>query len=153
MAAGNKRRHHAPHIAARDYGHKAALGARAQDAGREHNKRHRRYGDVGGVAVQVRDAVDVAGESQYGEHEHGQGEVLRDPEAMAGPPVQVQQQAADQDEVQRGIESHPVRETGRGGFRGEPPGEQELVDARLQAEKDLDQPGQAEEDDHEGAYP
>jgi hypothetical protein len=32
-------------------------------------------------------------------------------------------------------------------------GEQDLVDARLQAEKDLDQPNQAEEGNHEGAYP
>jgi hypothetical protein len=76
MAAGNKRRDDAPHIAAGDDGHKATLGARAQNAGREHDESHRRYGDVGGVGVQVRDAVNIASESQYGEHEHSQGEIL-----------------------------------------------------------------------------
>src|SRR5215218_10459323 len=85
MAAGNRRRATTPPTLRLVTTTIRPRSGRAQDAGREHYKRHRRYGDVGGVAVQIRDTVEIAGESQYGEYEHSKGEVLGNPEAAAGP--------------------------------------------------------------------
>ena len=92
---------------------------RAQNAGREHDESHRRYGDVGGVAVEIRDAVNIAGESQNGEHEHSQGEVLEYPATTVAPPVQKKQRATDQDEVKRRVGRHPVGEARKRRLRGQ----------------------------------
>ncbi len=125
---------------------------RAQDAGGEHEEGHRGYGDVGGAAVQVRDAVEVAGEGEYREHDDREGGVPRYPAAAAGKIVQVQERDPDQDEVERRVRRHPVWETGGRGLRGEPLGEQDLIHARFEAEERLEQPRQANECRNEGAH-
>src|ERR671910_163684 len=85
-------------------------GAPPHQGGGGENGCHGKEGPPEFCAVKIRDAVNIAGESQNGEHEHTQGEVLGYPATTAAPPVQKKQRATDQDEVKRRVGRHPVGE-------------------------------------------